>query len=657
MIRQSRSKLSAALVTLVRLAAVAALGLAAGACGSPPGAPADAASSDASPPPLIDAAIPDAEGPRNDPFAALLQLPAACSTDQWCWRRPQPTGNDYAHVYSTSHDNIWLIGQHGTVLQWNGVSWRPHTPPQPPGQTTAQLAYSISGRGPNDMWLLIGATIQHWNGTEWKIRDSLPPNGIIAFNNIWAAPNGDVWVTMNTGQVNRSIGGGPFQRLSTGCGCYLGNIWGFASNDFWITTLPGNILHYDGQSFTQTYTGTSPVGSLSGTGPDDVWVTGAEGAMLHWNGATWTRVAVPHSDGYIEAAATLASDDMWWWAMTNSSARSALLHWNGTHVESISIDTSALGGFLFDGALIDGRWWLVGARGAVYTLDPEQHTLSAVVDPEAMALKDMWGSADDNMYYAAANSIRHWNGTAITRISVAANAISGVRTNGVDELFATGFEVTPDNARYVALAWHHDGTSWTKTPLDQAPLAEHRYFTRVLALAPGEALAVGYGGLAYRFANGTWTPVASGVTADLLAMYAPDPDHVWIAGARGTLLRWDRADPGVMTPDPSLSTDLDLTSIHGAGGTTWIATAVSSVFRNAGQGWTQMPAGIAGGTIYALDATTVVLSAPGQGLLARWNGTAWAIEDNAAGMPTPVLFRPPGGPLIAGGLSSLVQHP
>lgn len=623
------------------------LGLAA-ACSSPPG--------DAPPDALPDADVPDA-GPRNDPFAAFAALPARCSADQWCWRAPHPAGNDYAHVYSTAHDNIWLIGQHGTVLQWNGTDWRTHTPVQQVGQSIAQYAYSISGRGPSDMWLLIGSTIQHWDGKSWTVRDSLPPTGQQSFNSIWAAPNGDVWVTMNTGSVNRSIAGGPFRRIDTGCNCYLGNLWGFASDDFWITALPGNILHFDGRTFTQRYAGGTPIGSFLGTAPDDIWVTGSDGAMVHWDGDAWKPVATTHTTGFIDGAVAFARDDVWWWAMTNSSAASAFLHWNGVEVTTHPVDTSKIGGFLYDATVIDGRWWLAGRAGALYTRPGAEPTIAPIVEPELTSLSDIWGSSADDLYFATIDSIRHWNGASTTVMPIPAVAISGVRSSGATELFAAGFELGPEQKEYIAVAWHRDGAEWQKTELDRAPVEQHRYFTRVWAMAPGEALAVGYGGLAYHYSGGAWRPIATGVTADLFGVWGPDPDHAWITGTRGTLLRWSRAEPSVATPDPTLTTALDLGAIHGAGGTTWIAAGGDAILRSTDGGWEQLATGISAGGVFAIAPDDVVISSSGSSQLARWDGTTWHREDNAAGMPTPILFKPPGGPMLAGWLSALVEHP
>src|SRR5262249_32576777 len=148
----------------------------------------------------------------------------------------------------------------------------------------------------------------------------------------------------------------------------------------------------------------------------------------------------------------------------------------------------------------------------------------------------MWGAADDDMYFASGAEIKHWNGTAMATIftspsGISVDRVSGVRANGADEIFATGRALTDDRSGYIALGYRYDGTTWTKTELDQAPLADHRYFSRVWANAPGEAIAVGYGGIAYRYAGGSWQRITTGVTTDLMGVWGPDADHAWISGA------------------------------------------------------------------------------------------------------------------------------
>jgi hypothetical protein len=613
-----------------------------------------------------DAPIADAPGdakPPGDPFKALAALPAQCSADHWCWRDPTPSGNDYAHIYATAPDNLWLVGQYGTVMQWDGAAWHAHHPPALAGQQASQqYAFSISGRGPDDMWLIYGTTLQHWDGQTWTIRDSAPTTGNPAFDSVWEAPNGDVWATMSNGQIDRALGGGAFVKIDTGCNCFLGTIWGLAANDFWMTALPGKIIHSDGHAFTPSVDTPAVVGSFAGAAGNDVWCTGTGGVAMHWNGATWTQVPTGLVDGFILGMTALATNDVWWWQQT-SSASSVLLHWDGTTLTKTAIDTTAVGRFLYSAAIIDGRFWFVGGGGAVYT-KTDANAVAPIVDPHTNIINDIWGTSADDLYFTDGGEIFHWNGTAQTTIPIAAAYLSGVRVGGADELFAVGHDVTADHLGYVASAYHFDGATWTKAPLVTSTFEDVRLFTRVFAMGPGEAMAVGSKGIAYHFTGGVWSAIDSGVTSDLLGVWGPDADHLWVTGAHGTLLRWDRATPDVLTPDPTApATTDDLGAIHGAGGVTWIATSNINVLRNTGAGWTTVETACGPGCwisargVFAIDANNVVLSSAGTSQLARWNGKGFALEDSGNAVASPVIFQPPGGPMLAGGSHGFTEHP
>jgi len=546
-------------------------------------------------------------------------------------------------------------------MQWDGTAWHFHHPPALPGQQASQqYAFSIAGRGPNDMWLIYGTTLQHWDGQTWTIRDSAPTTGNPAFDSVWEAPNGDVWATMSNGQIDRALGGGAFVKIDTGCNCFLGTIWGLAPDDFWMTALPGKIIHSDGHTFTTSTTTPGVVGSFVGAARNDLWCTGADGVMMHWNGQTWTQVPAGSIDDFILGMNALATNDVWWWSQGSSG--SVLLHWDGATLSQKPIDTNSAA-LLFSAAIVDGRFWFVGRGGAVYTKPPD-NTLAPIIDPHTDITIDIWGSSADDLYFTNGGQILHWDGTSQATIAIAAAYLSGVRTAGADELFAVGRDLTPDHMGYIASGYHFDGTTWTKSELVTSTFQDFRYFARVFAMGPGEAMAVGYKGIAFHFTGGQWTPVASGVTSDLLGVWGPDPDHLWITGAHGTLLQWDRAKPDILTPDPAApATTDDLVAVHGAGGVTWIATSNINVLRNTGTGWTQLETScgpgcfIAASTLFAIDANNVVLSASGQSRMARWNGKEFVLEDSGNALSSTVIFQPPGGPMLAGGSHGFTQHP
>ena len=153
--------------------------------------------------------------------------------------------------------------------------------------------------------------------------------------------------------------------------------------------------------------------------------------------------------------------------------------------------------------------------------------------------------------------------------------------------------------------------------------------------------------------------MATGVTADLMGVWGPDGDQLWMTGTQGTLLTWSRTDPGVAVPDLTLpATPDDLGPIHGAGGITWIGVTnnIYVLMKPPGGSWTTVMANVVPSGLFAVSATNVVAASSAQSRLARWNGTQFIAEDTASGIATPVLFQPPGASMLASGRWGIVQH-
>src|SRR5262249_33082558 len=133
-----------------------------------------------------------------DPAAALAALPGSCSNSGWCWYRPTPSGNTVEAIYATAPDNLWVIGDAGTVLQWNGTSWRSPALPAPPFRASMNLGM-VHGRGPDDMWVAGLNEIYHWDGAAWTLVEYIPPEVDQRYYTIWEAPDGQLWVGMDYG--------------------------------------------------------------------------------------------------------------------------------------------------------------------------------------------------------------------------------------------------------------------------------------------------------------------------------------------------------------------------------------------------------------------------------------------------------------------------
>lgn len=42
--------------------------------------------------------------------------PRLCSPDKWCWENPRPQGNTLNGLWGTDPNNVWAVGDSGTIL-------------------------------------------------------------------------------------------------------------------------------------------------------------------------------------------------------------------------------------------------------------------------------------------------------------------------------------------------------------------------------------------------------------------------------------------------------------------------------------------------------------------------------------------------------------
>jgi hypothetical protein len=504
------------------------------------------------------------------------------------------------------------------------------------------------------------ASLFYFDGTTWHTLDTLGSSP--SLNNIWVDPTGDAWVTQSNGIIKRWRGTQLMQTYQP-CTCFLGSIYGTSPTDIFVTGLvaPPSIFHFDGTSFSIVYSGSKILGGYLGV-RDDIWASGGQGGMARWNGTSMTNIALPPEidNRWIQPVGYLGPNDIWWYVLSGGSG---FLHWDGSTL-TFTRETTANGMFVA-GTIVDGRWWLVGSLGIVYTVEQPLHLKPVIANPYQTT--DIWGASDTDTYFILDNNLQHWDGTSLTPTPIAfpgwgfLSAITGIRSNGVDELFAGGIEQDAAG-QFVSVAYHHDGTAWTKTELGQGPsLPTTQVFANMYAMGPGEAMGVGTHGLAAHFVNGHWELLTTNTDEILTGAYGPDSDHVWISGTHGTVLRWDRANPLVVTPDTTVTTTLDLGPIHGIAGKTWIASPLAStLWFNDGSGWTELPAQTTGTTNGGLFVTSEndILTAPSTGyMMSRWTGTEWRPEDNASYVSTYNLWKPDGGSMWAGGSNGIVRHP
>lgn len=193
------------------------------------------------------------------------------------WTQMQSgTTQNLRGVWAANANDVWAVGEGGTVLRYNGTSWLPQT-----GINVDLNA--VWGSGPNDVFLLAAAMVFQWNGSTFTGRglagEPLSISG--------TGPN-DVWVTGETHRVSHYTGTWT-TGINPGAGSTYFSILAVAPNDVWVATFTpqSETLRFNGSTWTpHAASGTAFLGMYA-VSANDIW--GAGGTRVgHWNGATWT---------------------------------------------------------------------------------------------------------------------------------------------------------------------------------------------------------------------------------------------------------------------------------------------------------------------------------------------------------------------------------
>ena len=195
-----------------------------------------------------------------------------------------------------------------------------------------------------------------------------------------------------------------------------------------------------------------------------------------------------------------------------------------------------------------------------------------------------------------------------------------------------------------AFAYLFDGSAWERTSTGVGMAGG------IWVDASGIAMAPGPPGTILRFDGATWTPLATGSSAQLHTVWGSAPDDVWAAGASGTLVHYDGS---AWTPAASGVTGA-IRRLWGNDAATIYAVADGpssggTILRYDGAQW-----GVVHSTdrpLRAIHGRTAddVFAAGDVGTIVRWDGTAWLAESSGFGEELVDIWASPEGDVFAVG--------
>ena len=202
----------------------------------------------------------------------LLYRPATGQT--WTTQNSN-TGFPLNCVWGLDENNVWIGGNTGIILKYNGTSWAPST-------ATIGNVLSLWGVDDANIWACAGSSVRKFNGTSW-ITQATQAGGLFG---LWGVDASNIWV-VGAASIRKYDGTSWAIQVSGSTVTFRG-VWGTDASNIWAVGSGGAIWKYNGSSWTpQTSNTTENLFGVWGTDALNVWAVGANGTILKYNGFTW----------------------------------------------------------------------------------------------------------------------------------------------------------------------------------------------------------------------------------------------------------------------------------------------------------------------------------------------------------------------------------
>jgi hypothetical protein len=569
--------------------------------------------------------------------------PLACRAG-WCFARNGLFGGALAGVWGFAANDVWIVGDHGTVWHWNGSALEDQSPPG-----VNAFLRDVWGTSATDLWVVTDSAMLHRTATGWQ-SEPVATNTLWrvwgAGANVWAADQGSVFLRAAAGWT--SIGGAM---------SYVSDGWASGPTDVWA--IGSGIEHYDGMTWSAVSVGgTGTARAVWGTGPSDVYVTQA-GGLYHYDGMQWTQTASTASPD-LENVWRTASGTFW------SATSFGMLEQSGAGWLPIAIPS---GMSLKDLWGVGNELWAVGLRGTVLHYDGAQwnrvhadgfsqdviEAVDGTSSTDVWAMLSNWqigrydGSAWRSLPFTQGCVVQHifvpspgkpwaagyvgptstqpclleWDGTnwqSQTLTGATGLRIAAIGGSGPSDVWLAG--------QYGGPSLHWNGGSWQSYTVSSVPLA-------VTSASP----TLGYmacAGDVQRFAGGQWTSIRGNLLPALSTTFVNDvwlaPSGVpWVVGDQGIVASYGG---GTWNIDPPPTTS-SLAAISGAGAKVWaVAKGAGAVLFERGATWQVAPAPPRGSLNDVWAASEQDAWAVGLATLLHWDGRRFWDPDGA--LPTEI---------------------
>ncbi|MBN2025645.1 MAG: IPT/TIG domain-containing protein, partial [Actinobacteria bacterium] len=405
---------------------------------------------------------------------------------------------DLSGVSALSADSAWAVGDYGSILHYDGAMWVPQE------SGTRKELYDVFALDSTHVWAVGDGIILFYDGNTWSEAEHtlLSPRSISGTSSDFVLAvggfeihrfNGDRWVLDHT-TSHRLNGVYAFSHDGNNCA------WAVGDN--------GHALYYDGSSWTDHPTGDTYSRNLRDViafGPDQAWAVGQKGVIYRYDGSwhdeTWSDEVT------LNSISALSHNDLW-----VAGDDETILHYSSLNGwEKQHHGSTHLGGVY---AAAGNALWAVGDDEKVLFLDDASSSSWKDVSPSHTTAK-LYGvsAADDANVWAVGEkgTILHYDGLAwLAQDSGTTKDLYGVSAFDAGHVWAVGDSGTI--LRYNGSSWQAQNSGTTKK------------IYGVAAMSGNGVCAVG-DDYAYFYSSAGWKAVKGGFNGKAVA--GTDMNHLW----------------------------------------------------------------------------------------------------------------------------------
>ncbi len=450
------------------------------------------------------------------------------------------TTSDLNAVVLLSSNNGWAVGDSGTILHFDGMSWNLIAS----GTSTDLLGLSFgSPLGPSTGGgFAVGgsggtATAMFWSGVGWTgASEGLSSPDAQRLASVFALSANDAWaVDSVSGGIwhwSGSAGLGGGWTLSTLAISGLNSIFMTSATEGWAVGAGGVIYHYTGGGWTLHTTVGTTLNAVFMTSPTDGWALGNGGAIYHYLAGSWVGpISPPATNLDLKSVFMLSGTEGWAVGAAGTTLHYASGLWNPLAPNQLSTNQNLNSVFFYGGV-----GWAVGDLGTIVTMGlPQSQGIPAA------SFRSVYLSSKSEGWIVGCSTggcgtgvgepvVAHWSGTSITRgtVSAAASDLYSVFMVSSADGWAVG------GVSGVPQILHFSGGSWTQIP---TPLGGYA-LRSVFMTDANSGWAVGDGGVILHHSGGSWSLQSSPTTNTLRSVFMLGTSGGWVVGDAGTILRY-----------------------------------------------------------------------------------------------------------------------